>query len=51
MRRVTSCQISRPRPVKSNVTIGWPLPPAPWSKFCSGLRMSVPRRATLSRST
>jgi hypothetical protein len=28
-----------------------PLPPAPWSKFCSGFLTSVPRSATLSART
>ncbi len=34
--RVTCCQVLRPLSVKSNVTIGAPLPPVPLSKFCSG---------------
>ena len=38
----TSCG---PCSVKSNVTFGWPVPPAPLSKFCSGFLMSVPRSA------
>ena len=48
---VTRCQVSRPLSVNSNVTIGAPVPPAPWSKFCSGFLMSVPSSATSSFST
>src|SRR4051812_36849154 len=49
--RVVLCQILRPVPVKLKVTIGALVPPGPLSKFCSGLLMSVPRRAKLSLRT
>ena len=43
--------VLRPLPVKSKVTFGWPVPPAPLSKFCSGFLMSVPRSAGSSLRT
>ena len=49
--RVVFCHCERPLSVKSKVTIGWPVPPAPLSKFCSGFLMSVPLSAGLSCMT
>ena len=45
--RVTLCHLSAPESVNEKVTLGcWP-----WSKFCSGLVMSVPLSDGLSLST
>ena len=49
--RVVSCHALPPLSVKSNVTFGAPVPPAPLSKFCSGFLMSVPLSAGSSRRT
>ena len=49
--RVNFDHTPAPWPVKSKVTLGWPLSPGPLSKFCSGFLMSVPPRIGWSAST
>ncbi len=49
--RVVFCQAFLPLSVKSNVTVGPPVPPAPLSKFCLGFLMSRPLSAGWSLRT